>query len=147
MMGKQRTKIIAGDQIISEVDILANEEYYEGKARPTLCVVSDFPLTDDQINAMVANDWHLMEQDKDGVEVEKDVRRGYNAVFSYQTVFVQVETPDEREAALRQRIAELEAANAAVEGALFTLQKQVTPITKGETENDLGQSAAEEPTL
>lgn len=103
-------KIKSGNQTITVKDIYGENAHYDGKARPTLRVSTDTPLTDDEIAALLSNDWELIEEGVNGGEYIASTHKGYGAVHRHQTVFIQTETPEERETALRQRIAELEAA-------------------------------------
>ncbi len=102
-------KIKAGNQTITIRDIYGENAHYDGKSRPALRVSTNTPLTDDEITALLENDWRLIDNGADG-EYVASTHKGYGAVHRHQTVFIQTETAEERESALRQRIAELEAA-------------------------------------
>jgi len=115
--------IIAGEQNIPIKAVNADQEYYNKKNVPSLRVYTDAPLTEEQITALLNNDWQLSEQNPKG-EAETFIRRGYKAVHHYLTVFIQTETAEEREEALRQRIAELEAEKTTTEAMLSSLQSK-----------------------
>jgi len=118
-------RIETGSQSIPVLDIYGEQEMYNGKARPTLRVSSETPLTKEQLSALLSNDWHLFNDEGDA---ELSVHKGYGAVHRYQTVFIQTETAEEREALLKERIAQLEEEKNAVETALFTIQTNVSTM-------------------
>jgi hypothetical protein len=101
--------IIAGGREIQVREIYGEKEYNnDGKLRPTLRVSTDVPLTDEEISSMQNNDWEVIDTGPEGDYVAS-LQRGFGAIYRYQTVFIQTVTAEEREDALLQRIAQLEA--------------------------------------
>ncbi len=127
--------IKAGDLEIPASDLFGDIDAFEGKTRNTLRVVTEAPLTREQMEALLSNDWHLLENGPEGMR-EAAVKRGFKRLKNYQLLFVQTETPEEREEALLQRIAELEATAETATQELTAL-RAVLPIDESKTTLDI----------
>ena len=127
MEGDHDMKITVGERKIQVREIYGEKEYHnDGKIRPTLRVSTDVPLTDEDVSALLANDWEVIDTSTDGSDFVASIQRGFGAIHRYQTVFIQTETADERETALRQRIAELEAQNQETAAAFEAVTQELT---------------------
>lgn len=109
-------KIMAGTQTVDNAKLYAEKIWEDGAARPTLRVVLNGGISDEQIAALKEYDWSVSGDVQIDEQEEAHVWSGYNSLIKHEIVFARV---DELAAVESER----DAAKAAAEIAQAEVQQ------------------------
>ncbi len=108
-------KIIAGGREITVGSIFGEKVYLDGMAKPIMRLELVQPMTAEDLEAMLQNDWHIFEDS--GTE-ELSVQQGFSRVYQHQITFLQVTDADKQFAYLQAQLAEERSKRAEAEAKL-----------------------------
>lgn len=96
-------KIIAGDNTISVKTIFSENRFHEGQTYPALRVVFEGGVSNEELDALTQNNWHLMgEQDED-----LSVQEGFSSIETHEVIFLKKGAMEIENQKLKEEIAEV----------------------------------------
>ena len=95
--------IIAGDKTISVKTIFSENRFHEGQTYPALRVVFEGGVSDEELDVLTQNTWHLMgEQDE-----ELSAHDGFTSIETHEVTFLKIGAMEIENQKLKEELAEV----------------------------------------